>query len=247
MAIEVVDRLVKEIDALSERLADFDKRLRGFESFAKAAVMLALVFGIAGGVGGYFLNKEAAAIQEMREDTVAITNLTTNVASLQKTVATISSDVERASLPVLVTRIKNFASATAPARYGWDDYQSDMQSLLDFAIQYLALARDKSGPINTADSDVFFSELGRAADAAQVRAHGLKNIGDKFYDSHVAAPKNFKDLLGDLQRLQSAGLTDDQLHCYMAAFPNWKYHITHDFMDSPNTEHCQKVIGLGPA
>lgn len=225
--------------------------MRRFESAAAAGAILALVFGIAGSVGGYFLNKEADGIRKVQEDTAEITDLNARISSLQKAAAEISSNVERASLPVLTARVKDFIAQQPPEPYMYDGYNADIQSLLDFAIEYLGLTRDKNTQISTVDSVTFFHDLDEAADEASKRATAglrdekIKNVNN--YNTHVSAPTNFKNLLGFLKRDQLAGLNDDQFHCYIAAFSNWKYHITHSPEDSPNTPACQKLLGLGPA
>jgi hypothetical protein len=133
-----------------------------------------------------------------------------------------------------------------------------MQSLSDFTVEYLALIRDKRVPFKTSDSNAFFKDLRNAADAAKARAKsGLKNIDKPTdYPGHIKAPDYFKDLLTklqqqlqqqQLQQQQSPGLTDDELHCYMAAFPNWAYHITHDPNDSPNSPNCRNLLKIGAA
>jgi hypothetical protein len=244
---EVLDRLEKEIDKLSARFDDLDSRLRKFEAAATAGMILAVVFGIAGSVGGYFLKAEADAIRKVQDDTVAIMNLNANIVSLQKAVSAISSDVGRAGLPVLEARIKNFTSAAAPANYGYADYLADMESLSNFAVEYLALIQDRNNPINPVDSGVLLSDLKAAAGAAKRRAEGLKLLKDKDFDGHIKAPENFNHLVDYLIRHQGIPLSDDEVMCYQAAFPNWKYHITHAPTDSPNSPHCQSTIQIGPA
>ncbi|HTS36787.1 MAG TPA: hypothetical protein VMH04_14020 [Candidatus Solibacter sp.] len=242
MAIEVVDRLAAEVDGVSKRFDELDKRMRKFETAAAAGAILALFFGITTGLGAYFVEK-------LREETSTVTQLSSNVVALQNAVSTISSAVEKAGMPVLSARVRNFSSASAPPHSGWSDYQSDMQALSNFVVEYLTLAQNRNAPITHEESTLLFSELDVAADAATERAKvSLKSFDDsKNYAAHLAAPQNFKNLLSYLKRRPDTGFSDEELHCYLAAFPNWYYHITHKEDDSPNTPECQKLLGLGKA
>lgn len=245
---EGTNSLKQEIEKVSDRLDKIDERLTKFEVAAKVGSILAVIFGIASGIGGYVLKMEHDAVRKVQEDTIAVTNLTANVASLQKAIKVISSDVGRASLPVLEARIKNVTSTTTPAHYGYSDYLTDMQSLANLTLEYLALVPDKNNPISEADSRVLFSDLKSAADAARSRAQvGLKALNDQYFDDHIKAPDNFKNLVDYLVKHEDIPLSDDEVTCYQAAFPNWYYHITHSPSDSPNSPHCQSLIHVGPA
>lgn len=242
MAIEVVDRLATEVDRVSKRFDELDKRMRKFETAAAAGATLALFFGISTGLGAYFVEK-------LREETATITQLSSNVGALQNAVSTINSAVERAGMPVLRARVRNFTSASIPPHSGWSDYQSDMEGLSNFAVEYLTLVQNRNAPITPEESALLFSELDSAADAATTRAKvSLKSFDDaKNYAGHLAAPQNFKNLLGYLKKRPNTEFSDEELHCYLAAFPNWYYHITHPQDDSPNTRECQTLIGIGKA
>lgn len=171
----------------------------------------------------------------------------TTVTSLQQAVAAVSANIQRTNVPALEAQINKFTLEVAPAHYGYTAYLDDMEGLSNYAIQYLSLVQSKSNPISVADSNTILQQLKAAADASQRRTEGLKALRDPFFDVHYKAPENFKNLVDYLVRHQEYPLSDDEVVCYLAAFPNWEYHITHVPSDSPNSQHCQALIKVGPA
>ena len=119
-------QLERQIDKLGDTYDKLDQRMRSFETAVKALGLVAAFFGISG------LYLWQHAVRPLRSDTDRIEKLSADVNQLEANLSQIPS-----GFPLFVTQISEFASQSALQRYGWGDYERDVQKLSSFAVDYL--------------------------------------------------------------------------------------------------------------
>lgn len=148
---------------------------------------------------------------------------------------------------LLLARIKSFEKEPAPEHYS---FQSDLEHLDDFALEYVALLGEAPG----GQSEEVYSELRSAADAVVARArvelprNGEAGEGLRW---HLESPRNFQNILEKLQRGDGEGSPGEKMMCYESAFPVWLGQVgLYEKEDkgkkwgNQTSEKCRQVLGF---